>query len=116
MSYTVELNGKDVLVSHPSSPEPKVLPGWTWHAELVRQLIAERDELQQLLADGASLNIALINERDQLRARLAEYELAPTVATVCIVPSTQRIYVGADLEQYDLPPVGTKLIARPEAK
>jgi hypothetical protein len=49
MKYSVELNGKDVLVSHPSSPEPKVLPGWTWHAELVRQLIAERDEL---LADA----------------------------------------------------------------
>ena len=44
--YTIDMNGKDVLVSHPSSPEPKVLPGWTWHAELVRQLIAERDELR----------------------------------------------------------------------
>jgi hypothetical protein len=50
MTFTVELNGKDVLVSHPSSPEPKVLPGWTWHAELVRQLIAERDEARAELA------------------------------------------------------------------
>ncbi len=46
MTYTVEISGKDVIVSHPSSPEPKVLAGRTWHAELVRQLIAERDELR----------------------------------------------------------------------
>ena len=50
MTYTVELQGKDVIVSHPSSPEPKVLAGWTWHADLVRQLIAERDELRAQIA------------------------------------------------------------------
>ena len=71
--FTIELQGKDVIVSHPSSPEPRVLPGWTWHAELVRRLIAERDELQKLLADGASLNIALIKERDELRADAERY-------------------------------------------
>jgi hypothetical protein len=114
VTFTVDLNGKDVLVSHPSSPEPRVLPGWTWHAELVRQLIAERDELQQLLTDGASLNIALINERDRLRARLAAIDAAPTVAVI----DEWRIpgYIRASTASDDLLPYGTQLIARPEAK
>jgi hypothetical protein len=53
--FTIEVNGKDVLVSHPSSPEPRVLSGWTWHAELVRQLIAERDELLAKLSSACDV-------------------------------------------------------------
>ena len=92
--FTVEINGKDVLVSHPSSPEPKVLPGWTWHADLVRQLIAERDEL---------------------RARLAAIDEAPTAAIVDKAGPMLDI-IWRDPEQALTLPHGAQLIARPEAK
>jgi hypothetical protein len=104
MSYTVEVNGKDVIVSHPSSPEPKVLAGWTWHAELVRQLIAERD---------------------QLRARLAAIDAAPTVASLGIgpdgkhsglyFPHPHRSALTATMDERDGWTI-KELIARPEAK
>jgi hypothetical protein len=45
--YTLTLQGKDIIVTHPQwQTEPQVIAGWTWHAELVRQLIAERDALR----------------------------------------------------------------------
>ena len=68
--FTIELQGKDVIVSHPSSPEPRVLSGWTWHAELVRQLIAERDQLRtRLAAIDAQPTVGWIADSGELIAR-----------------------------------------------
>ena len=51
MTYSIEMNGKDVIVSHPQwHSGPQVMPGWTWQAALVRQLIAERDEARAAIA------------------------------------------------------------------
>jgi hypothetical protein len=79
MTFTVSLNGKDVLVSHPSSPEPKVLPGWTWHAELVRQLIDEREELIAKLSSACDVICDLGGEfrepdMDEARRRAEDAE------------------------------------------
>jgi hypothetical protein len=60
-----------------------VLPGWTWHAELVRQLIAERDDLR---ADA---------ERYRwLRKNSHKVSHAPWVA----VPGASACVYGDDLD------------------
>lgn len=54
----------------------------------------------------------IIAERDQLRARLAAIDAAPTVATVCIAPTSD--FPVLKYSRYDIPRInGTELIARP---
>ena len=53
-------------------------------------------------------------DRDELRARLAAIDAAPTVAVV--ESDCDQGAVWPTLEYGDLPPYGTELIARPEAK
>jgi hypothetical protein len=69
--YTLELNHKDVIVSHGDwLAGPQVLSGWTWQAELVRQLIAERDELRaRLAAIEAQPTVGWIADSGELIAR-----------------------------------------------
>jgi len=55
---------------------------------------------------------ALTAERDQLRARLDAVDAAPTVATVCIAPTSD--FPVLKYSRYDIPRInGTELIARP---
>ena len=56
------------------------------------------------------------DQRDQLRARLAAIDEAPTVAKVCLSVMQDRYYVVEEVDESDLPRLGTELIARPEAK
>ena len=78
MKFTTELQGRDVVVYHPNWTDgPKLLAGWSWHAELVRQLIAERDAFRATSIDADLERAATIDalaamqrERDQLQGTL----------------------------------------------
>lgn len=65
-----------------------------------------RDEL------GAHLD-QFIAERDQLRAKLAAVDSAPTVAKVCLSVMRDCLCVTEELDARELPRLGTELIARP---
>lgn len=66
-------------------------------------------------ADAALAALAeLERERDELRAKLAEYERAPTVARVIFENHAREVCNAISREH--LPPVGTDLIARPTRK
>ena len=65
----------------------------------------ERDDALEQVA-------ALTQERDQLRAKLAEYESAPTVAVV----SNDLMNKILRYERGSLPRANTELIARPKVK
>ena len=84
----------------------------------MRRLVAELQSgnayLRTANSDGAELAQKLQAERDQLRARLAAIDAAPTVAVV--ESDCAKDAVWPTLEYGDLPPYGTELIARPEAK
>lgn len=56
----------------------------------------------------------LLNRIAALEAKLAEYEQAPTVATV--VSDSNRDDYWYTLDAGKLPPIGTELIARPTRK
>jgi hypothetical protein len=92
----------------------------------IRSLTAERDQLRARLADSecdlkstkAQLNHAeevmpkLFEHAELLSARLAAVDAAPTVATVCIAPSSD--FQILKYSRYDIPQInGTELIARP---
>ena len=81
------------------------------HFEIVAKLradlaavVAERDEWKECAMSN-------LDERDQLRARLAEYENAPTVAVVWFARNKDGVACSG-LDYTDLPPIGTELIAR----
>jgi len=66
------------------------------------------DSLIKVNAEAAQFEA----DRDQLRARLAAIEAAPTVATVCISPSSD--FHVLKYSRYDIPQInGAELIARP---
>ena len=76
-------------------------------AELRAELaaaVAERDEWKECAMSN-------LDERDQLRAQLAEYENAPTVAVVWFARNKDGVACSG-LDYTDLPPIGTELIAR----
>ena len=75
-------------------------------AELRAELaavVAERDEWKECAMSN-------LDERDQLRAQLAEYENAPTVAVVWFARNKDGVACSG-LDYTDLPPIGTELIA-----
>ena len=65
--------------------------------------VAERDEWKECAMSN-------LDERDQLRAQLAEYENAPTVAVVWFARNKDGVACSG-LDYTDLPPIGTELIA-----
>ncbi len=66
------------------------------------------DAIRQQQSEIAELTA----ERDQLCARLAAVYSAPTVATVCIAPTSD--FPVLKYSRYDIPRInGTELIARP---
>lgn len=67
-------------------------------------VVAERDEWKECAMSN-------LDERDQLRAQLAEYENAPTVAVVWFARNKDGVACSG-LDYTDLPPIGTELIAR----
>lgn len=83
--------------------------------ELFRKSIIE----QQMTIDdlGNRLNV-ISGVRNELRAKLAEYEQAPMVAIVAADYFDEGAwnYVSQECAEWDLPPVGTVLIARPTRK
>lgn len=66
-------------------------------------VVAERDEWKECAMSN-------LDERDQLRAQLAEYENAPTVAVVWFARNKDGVACSG-LDYTDLPPIGTELIA-----
>ncbi len=75
----------------------------------IRSLTAERDQLRATLAESMRQQA---EEVSQLRARLTEVDAAPTVATVCIAPTSD--FPVLKYSRYDIPRInGTELIARP---
>lgn len=86
MSYTFEVGKSGTVKAIHELGAVELVPHWTWQAAAIRQLIAERD---------------------QLRARLAAIDAAPTVAWQD-VHAPQDLYHGRP-QQVDVRP----LIARP---
>jgi hypothetical protein len=81
-------------------------------AELETELAAAIEECNRL----RSCMDDEIQERNQLRARLAAIDAAPTVATVIDIGDECGENLNVTFYSYQLPPVGTQLIVRPEAK
>lgn len=88
------------------------------HDELYAEIASEhrRDEYGET-ETAAECVKRVIRERDELCAKIEEYEQAPTVATVFggIRGSSWEPYIR-ESEDVDLPPPGTELIARPARK
>ena len=86
----------------------------------MRRLVAELQSgnayLRTANSDGAELAQKLQAEREQLRARLAAIDAAPTVARVKSLDDGTKYVNGILCAQILCPPLGTELIARPEAK
>lgn len=84
MSYTFEIGKSGAVKAIHELGAIEIVPHWTWHAMAFRQLI---------------------EERDQLRAQLAEYAEAPTVenemtnnyATIRTALESARDYITTDL-------------------
>jgi hypothetical protein len=85
----------------------------------IAELTAERDQLRARLAETETelralceASAPLVGENAKLRARLAAIDAAPTVATVCIAPTSD--FPVLKYSRYDIPRInGTELIARP---
>jgi hypothetical protein len=86
----------------------------------IAAVLAKRDKAIRQLTERAD---AAERERDELRARLDEYERARTVATVVQAPGPyelRELQVKRCISHLNdscfLPPIGTELIARPARK
>ena len=98
MTYRVELNGKDVVVSHPNwISEPQVLASWTWHAELVRQLIAERDARIAEYESAAVTQGALLRQAVDELARLRGQKPVAIVRGTVVEWIGESVAAGAKL-------------------
>ena len=67
--YSFSVDGKRVIVSHPTAPAPITVEPWTWHAEAFRQLLTERDALRSLLADARDCVVDSLNTAVSDRCR-----------------------------------------------
>ena len=82
--YSFSVDGKRVLVTHPTAPAPIVVESWTWHAEAFRQLLTEQDALRSLLKQAhphvlSSLGGAMADHApDALILRIAKISSAIT--------------------------------------
>lgn len=92
--------------------------GIAYRDQMIRQLSEELDDLIKTDNETIRSLFAEQAKRDetirQLRARLDEYEQAPTVARVIFETHAREVCNAIPREH--LPPAGTELIARPTRK
>lgn len=115
--YKISEGELDVLAI--TGPEgTRYIDGEEIEARVIRQQSADIAELRAELAAAVAERdewkecaMSNLDERDQLRAQLAEYENAPTVAVVWFARNKDGVACSG-LDYTDLPPIGTELIAR----
>jgi hypothetical protein len=84
--------------------------------EQARQLIPEYCGVRTQYDDAFASLAELETELVELRAFKAAIDAAPTVATVIDIGDECGENLNVTFYSYKLPPVGTELITRPEAK
>ena len=119
MSTRYEISEGELDVLAITGPEgTRYIDGEEIEARVIRQQSADIAELRAELAavvaerdEWKECAMSNLDERDQLRAQLAEYENAPTVAVVWFARNKDGVACSG-LDYTDLPPIGTELIAR----
>ena len=118
MSARYEISEGELDVLAITGPEgTRYIDGEEIEARVIRQQSADIAELRAELAAAVAERdewkecaMSNLDERDQLRAQLAEYENAPTVAVVWFARNKDGVTCSG-LDYTDLPPIGTELIA-----